>query len=120
MSPSDSTRDLSCAPLVRWNSSTCSSPTIRTVRYCTTSRSQCRPARAFLKDAPLLILDEPTSSVDVKTEAVILEAMDRLMQGRTAFLITHRLSALATCDARLQLEQGRLVETAPTLAYQVR
>jgi len=42
------------------------------------------------------------------------------MQGRTAFLITHRLSALATCDARLQLEQGRLVETAPTLAYQVR
>ncbi|TLZ12321.1 MAG: ABC transporter ATP-binding protein [Gammaproteobacteria bacterium] len=83
-------------------------------------RQRVALARAFLKDAPLLILDEPTSSVDVKTEAVILEAMDRLMQGRTAFLITHRLSALATCDARLQLEQGRLVETAPTLAYQVR
>ena len=83
-------------------------------------RQRVALARAFLKDAPLLILDEPTSSVDVKTEAVILEAMDHLMQGRTAFLITHRLSALATCDARLQLEQGRLVETAPTLAYQVR
>ena len=83
-------------------------------------RQRVALARAFLKDAPLLILDEPTSSVDVKTEAVILEAMDRLMQGRTAFLITHRLSALATCDARLQLEQGRLVETAPTLACQVR
>ncbi len=83
-------------------------------------RQRVALARAFLKDAPLLILDEPTSSVDVKTEAVILEAMDRLMQGRTAFLITHRLSALATCDARLQLEQGRLVETAPNLAYQVR
>jgi len=83
-------------------------------------RQRVALARAFLKDAPLLILDEPTSSVDVKTEAVILEAMDRLMQGRTAILITHRLSALATCDARLQLEQGRLVETAPTPAYQVR
>ena len=83
-------------------------------------RQRVALARAFLKDAPLLILDEPTSSVDVKTEAVILEAMDRLMQGRTAFLITHRLSALATCDARLQLEQGRLVETAATLACQVR
>ena len=83
-------------------------------------RQRVALARAFLKDAPLLILDEPTSSVDVKTEAVILEAMNRLMQGRTAFLITHRLSALATCDARLQLEQGRLVETAPTLACQVR
>ena len=83
-------------------------------------RQRVALARAFLKDAPLLILDEPTSSVDVKTEAVILQAMDRLMQGRTAFLITHRLSALATCDARLQLEQGRLVETAPNLAYQVR
>ena len=83
-------------------------------------RQRVALARAFLKDAPLLILDEPTSSVDVKTEAVILEAMDHLMQGRTAFLITHRLSALATCDARLQLEQGRLVETAATLACQVR
>jgi ATP-binding cassette, subfamily B, bacterial len=78
-------------------------------------RQRVALARAFLKDAPLLILDEPTSSVDVKTEAAILEAMDRLMRGRTAFLITHRVSALVGCDVRLQVEQGRLVEATPSL-----
>jgi len=83
-------------------------------------RQRIALARAFLKDAPLLILDEPTSSVDVKTEAVILEAMDRLMRGRTAFLITHRHSALATCDRQLQLERGRLVEATPSLVCQTR
>src|SRR5205823_4538947 len=51
-------------------------------------------ARAFLKDAPILILDEPTSSIDSKTEAVILEALDRLMVGRTSFMIAHRLSTV--------------------------
>src|SRR5204863_392770 len=51
-----------------------------------------------------------TSSVDVKTEAAILEAMARLMRGRTSFLITHRPSAIVGCDVRLQLEGGRLVE----------
>src|SRR3989475_4103854 len=81
-------------------------------------RQRVALARAFLKDAPLLILDEPTSSVDMKTEAAILEAMDRLMEGRTAFLVTHRSSALATCDRRLQLERGRLLEAAPSLACQ--
>jgi ATP-binding cassette subfamily B protein len=75
-------------------------------------------ARAFLKDAPLLILDEPTSAVDVKTEAAILEAMDRLMRGRTAFLITHRASALVICDTRLHLERGRRVEASLSLACQ--
>jgi len=55
---------------------------------------------------------------DMKTEAAILEAMDRLMEGRTAFLVTHRSSALATCDRRLQLERGRLLEAAPSLAWQ--
>ena len=73
-------------------------------------RQRIALARAFLKDAPLLILDEPTSSVDARTEAVILEAMDRLMDGRTAFLITHRPSPLAGCDLRLTLERGRLVD----------
>ena len=72
-------------------------------------RQRISLARAFLKDAPILILDEPTSSVDVKTESVILEAMNRLMQGRTTFMIAHRLSTLDICDLRLQLEQGRLV-----------
>ena len=73
-------------------------------------RQRIALARAFLKDAPLLILDEPTSSVDARTEATILEAMDRLMRGRTAFLITHRPSALTACDVQLRLERGRLVE----------
>ena len=81
-------------------------------------RQRVALARAFLKDAPLLILDEPTSSVDVKTEAAILDAMDRLMRGRTAFLITHRASALVGCDVRLQLERGRLVDATPALVEQ--
>ena len=83
-------------------------------------RQRVALARAFLKDAPLLILDEPTSAVDVKTEAAILEAMGRLMRGRTAFLITHRTSARAMCDVQLQLERGRLAEATPSLAWQAR
>jgi ATP-binding cassette subfamily B protein len=67
-------------------------------------------ARAFLKDAPILMLDEPTSSVDVATEAAILEAMERLMVGRTTFLIAHRLSTLEGCDLRLEVGGGRVVE----------
>ena len=83
-------------------------------------RQRVALARAFLKDAPLLILDEPTSSVDLTTETVILEAMDRLMRGRTAFLITHRGSAHASCDVCLRVERGRLVAATPDLAGQAR
>ncbi|HMP81822.1 MAG TPA: ABC transporter ATP-binding protein [Verrucomicrobiota bacterium] len=72
-------------------------------------RQRISLARAFLKDASILILDEPTSSVDVKTEALIMEAMQRLMQGRTTFMIAHRLTTLEVCDMRIQLEQGRVV-----------
>src|SRR5215212_5840663 len=72
-------------------------------------RQRIALARAFLKDAPILILDEPTSSVDAQTEAAIMEAMERLMSGRTTFMIAHRLSTLANCDARLQIEDGRVV-----------
>ena len=79
-------------------------------------RQRVALARAFLKDAPLLILDEPTSAVDARTEAAILDAMDRLMEGRTAFLITHRERALTTCDLRLQLERGRLLASATAMA----
>jgi len=67
-------------------------------------------ARAFLKDAPILILDEPTSAIDSKTEAVILEALDRLMVGRTSFMIAHRLSTVHHVDLMLVLDQGRLVQ----------
>ena len=67
-------------------------------------------ARAFLKDAPILILDEPTSSIDSKTERVILDALDRLMVGRTTFLIAHRLSTLRGVDNILVLHHGELTE----------
>jgi ATP-binding cassette, subfamily B, bacterial len=72
-------------------------------------RQRISLARAFLKDAPILILDEPTSSVDVQTEKVIMEAMERLMAGRTSFMIAHRLSTLEACDLRLAIDQGRIV-----------
>jgi ATP-binding cassette, subfamily B, bacterial len=72
-------------------------------------RQRVALARAFLRDAPLLILDEPTSAVDLKTEAVILEALERLMRDRTVFLITHRPSPGVLCDLRLHFERGRLV-----------
>lgn len=67
-------------------------------------------ARAFLKDAPVLILDEPTSSIDSRTEGVILDALDDLMEGRTSFMIAHRLSTVRHADQILVLEQGRVVE----------
>jgi ATP-binding cassette subfamily B protein len=73
-------------------------------------RQRIAVARAFLKDAPILILDEPTSSIDSKTEAVILDALDRLMAGRTTFLIAHRLSTIRRADTILVLDRGRLVE----------
>lgn len=79
-------------------------------------RQRISLARAFLKDAPILVLDEPTSSVDTKTESAIMDAMEKLMQGRTAFMIAHRLSTLEGCDLRLHLEKGRLVPgEAPAL-----
>jgi ATP-binding cassette subfamily B protein len=73
-------------------------------------RQRISIARAFLKNAPLLILDEPTSSIDTKTERVILEALDRLMLGRTTFIIAHRLSTIRRADLILVLDQGQIVE----------
>jgi ATP-binding cassette subfamily B protein len=76
-------------------------------------RQRIAIARAFLKDAPILLLDEPTSAVDVQTEAGILDAMEDLMRGRTSIIITHRPSPLTACDTVLALEQGQLVRTTP-------
>jgi ATP-binding cassette, subfamily B, bacterial len=73
-------------------------------------RQRISLARAFLRNSPILILDEPTSSVDVHTEAAIMEATERLISGRTTFMIAHRLSTLKACDLILVLDQGRLVE----------
>ena len=72
-------------------------------------RQRISLARAFLKDAPILVLDEPTSSIDVATEASIIDAIDRLLEGRTSFLITHRRSAARDCDIWLRLDHGRLI-----------
>ena len=71
-------------------------------------RQRIALARAFLKDAPILILDEPTSSVDMITESGIMEAMERLMADRTTLIIAHRLSTLEICDARIELEHGSI------------
>ena len=67
-------------------------------------------ARAAVADPPVLILDEATSSVDTRTEALIEKAMDRLMEGRTVFVIAHRLSTVRNSNAIMVLEHGRIVE----------
>ena len=82
----------------------------RGVRLSGGERQRVAIARAFLKDAPVLILDEPTSSIDSRTELVILDALDRLMLGRTTFIIAHRLSTIRYADQILVLDTGRIVE----------
>jgi len=82
-------------------------------------RQRIALARAFLKNAPILLLDEPTSSVDVQTEAVILEAMERLMRGRTTLMIAHRLNTLERCYMHLELKDGRLASTHRPAAVEV-
>jgi ATP-binding cassette, subfamily B, multidrug efflux pump len=67
-------------------------------------------ARAMVTNAPMLILDEATSSVDVRTEMLIQEAMDRLMKGRTTFVIAHRLSTIKNADVILVLNKGNIIE----------
>ena len=67
-------------------------------------------ARAAVADPPVLILDEATSSIDTRTEALIEKGMDRLMEGRTVFVIAHRLSTVRNADAIIVLEHGRIVE----------
>ena len=73
-------------------------------------RQQLAIARAMVKDAPMLILDEATSSVDTRTERRIQEAMDRMMVGRTSFVIAHRLSTVRDADVILVIRDGSIVE----------
>jgi ATP-binding cassette subfamily B protein len=73
-------------------------------------RQRIAVARAFLRDDPILILDEPTSSIDSKTESVILEALERLMEGRTTIVIAHRLSTIRAVDEVLVMQDGRIVQ----------
>jgi ATP-binding cassette, subfamily B, bacterial len=79
-------------------------------------RQRIALARAFLKNAPILILDEPTSSIDIKTEREIMEVMERLSLGRTVFIIAHRLSTLKHCDLILGIEKGRVVSIRSDVA----
>jgi ATP-binding cassette subfamily B protein len=85
----------------------------RGMRLSGGERQRIALARAFLKDAPILILDEPTSSVDVHTEAGIMQAMERLMKGRTTFMIAHRLTTLANCEMLLEVSAGRVSHVTP-------
>jgi ATP-binding cassette subfamily B protein/subfamily B ATP-binding cassette protein MsbA len=76
-------------------------------------RQRLAIARALLKDAPILILDEPTSALDAQTEAGLMEALDRLMKGRTTFIIAHRLATVRSADSILVLDHGQIVEHGP-------
>ena len=73
-------------------------------------RQRVAIARALLRDTPILVLDEALSAVDAENEAVIQEALDRLMQGRTTLILAHRLSSVIDCDRILVLDGGRVVE----------
>jgi ATP-binding cassette subfamily B protein/subfamily B ATP-binding cassette protein MsbA len=73
-------------------------------------RQRIAIARALLKDAPVLILDEPTSALDAASEAALLDALERLMAGRTTFVIAHRLSTIRGADRIAVLDDGRIAE----------
>jgi ATP-binding cassette subfamily B protein len=80
----------------------------RGMRLSGGERQRIALARAFLKDAPILILDEPTSSVDLRTEQEIMAALERLMRGRTTFIVAHRMSTLERCDVIYAVDGGRV------------
>ena len=83
----------------------------RAVRLSGGQKQRIAIARALLKDAPILILDEALSSVDAENEALIVQALDRLIEGRTTLRIAHRLSSVVNADRIMALDNGRLVET---------
>ena len=83
----------------------------RGVRLSAGQRQRIAIARALLRDAPILVLDEALSSVDAENETIIQEALERLMGGRTTLIFAHRLSSVIDCDRILVLDGGHLVET---------
>src|SRR5258708_35640080 len=73
-------------------------------------RQRLALARAFLKNSPILILDEPTAALDSETEAAVLRSLERLRQGRTVFVVAHRLSTVRQADLLLVMADGQIVE----------
>jgi ATP-binding cassette subfamily B protein/subfamily B ATP-binding cassette protein MsbA len=71
-------------------------------------------ARALIRDAPIVLLDEPTTGLDASSARLVMEAIQRLAEGRTVIAISHRVSSLAWVDRILLLEQGRLVAERPS------
>jgi len=82
----------------------------RGVKLSVGEKQRVSIARALLKDPPILVLDEATASVDTATERLIQEALDRLMERRTSFVIAHRLSTVRHADQILVMDHGRIVE----------
>jgi ABC-type multidrug transport system fused ATPase/permease subunit len=76
-------------------------------------RQRLSIARALVKNAPILVLDEPTSSLDVRTEADFLKCLRELIRGRTTFIIAHRLTTVALADEILVLDEGAVVDIGP-------
>ncbi|MBP6944336.1 MAG: ATP-binding cassette domain-containing protein, partial [Candidatus Omnitrophica bacterium] len=74
-------------------------------------RQRIAIARAVLKDAPILILDEATSQLDMESEAIVQDAIEKLMKGKTAFVIAHRLSTVKFATKIIVLEKGKIIET---------
>ncbi len=83
----------------------------RGVRLSGGQQQRLAIARAFLKDAPILILDEATSSLDNESEKMVQEALNNLMKGRTVIVIAHRLSTVRHADRILVLQEGSIVES---------
>jgi ATP-binding cassette subfamily B protein/subfamily B ATP-binding cassette protein MsbA len=82
----------------------------RGVKLSVGEKQRVSIARALLKNAPILILDEATASVDTATEKLIQEALERLMENRTSFVIAHRLSTIRKADQILVMRQGQIIE----------
>ncbi len=88
----------------------------RGMRLSGGERQRVALARAFLRNSPILILDEPTSSVDTATETEIMEAMERLKEDRTVFMIAHRITTMKSCDMLVTLENGSVIDLSTNVA----